>query len=70
MATPSGSANHGAADKRLETVVDYYLRWMARFPTVEALAAADQQEVLKLWEGMGYYAARPQFTSRRATGCR
>jgi A/G-specific adenine glycosylase len=29
---------------------------MARFPTVEALAAADQQEVLKLWEGLGYYA--------------
>jgi len=45
-----------AQQTRLETVVDYYLRWMARFPTVEALAAADQQEVLKLWEGMGYYA--------------
>lgn len=45
-----------AQQTRLETVVDYYLRWMARFPTIEALAAADQQEVLKLWEGMGYYA--------------
>ncbi len=45
-----------AQQTRLETVVDYYLRWMARFPTVEALAAADQQEVLKLWEGLGYYA--------------
>jgi A/G-specific adenine glycosylase len=45
-----------AQQTRLETVVDYYLRWMARFPTIEALAAADQQEVLNLWEGMGYYA--------------
>ena len=45
-----------AQQTRLDTVVDYYLRWMDRFPTVEALAAADQQEVLKLWEGMGYYA--------------
>jgi A/G-specific adenine glycosylase len=41
---------------RVETVVDYYTRWMARFPTVEALASADQQEVLKAWEGLGYYA--------------
>lgn len=41
---------------RVETVVDYYRRWLARFPTLEALAAADQQEVLKAWEGLGYYA--------------
>ncbi len=41
---------------RVETAVAYYERWMARFPTIEALAAADQQEVLKLWEGLGYYA--------------
>lgn len=45
-----------AQQTRLETVVDYFERWMARFPTVQALAAADQQEVLKLWEGLGYYA--------------
>ncbi|MFN8446488.1 MAG: A/G-specific adenine glycosylase [Caldilineaceae bacterium] len=41
---------------RVETVIDYFQRWMAKFPTVEALAAADQQEVLKAWEGLGYYA--------------
>lgn len=40
---------------RLETVVPYYRRWMARFPTLEALAAADEEEVLRLWEGLGYY---------------
>ncbi len=45
-----------AQQTRVETVVDYFNRWMERFPTVEALAAADQQEVLKLWEGLGYYA--------------
>lgn len=41
---------------RVEAVVPYYERWMARFPTPEALAAADLQEVLKAWEGLGYYA--------------
>jgi A/G-specific adenine glycosylase len=33
----------------------YYERWMARYPTVEALAQAPLSEVLKLWEGLGYY---------------
>lgn len=41
---------------RVETVEGYFQRWMERFPTVEALAAADLQEVLKAWEGLGYYA--------------
>ncbi len=45
-----------AQQTRVETVVDYFERWMQRFPTIEALAAADQQEVLKQWEGLGYYA--------------
>ncbi len=40
---------------RLETVVPYYRRWMARFPTLEALAAAEEEQVLRLWEGLGYY---------------
>ncbi len=33
-----------AQQTRLDTVVDYYHRWMARFPTIEALAAADAKE--------------------------
>lgn len=41
---------------RVETVIPYYQRWMIQFPTVEALAAAEQQEVLNLWEGLGYYS--------------
>jgi A/G-specific adenine glycosylase len=40
---------------RAETVVPYYLRWMDRFPTVETLAAASRDEVLGIWEGLGYY---------------
>ena len=41
---------------RVETVKPYYERWMERFPNVESLAAADEQDVLRLWEGLGYYS--------------
>ncbi|MDI9408710.1 MAG: A/G-specific adenine glycosylase [Candidatus Pacebacteria bacterium] len=39
-----------------KTVTPYYLRFIARFPTVAALAEAEPGEVLKLWAGLGYYA--------------
>ena len=39
-----------------ETVKGYYARFLERFPTVQALAAADEDAVLKLWEGLGYYS--------------
>ncbi len=38
------------------TVGPYYERFLEAFPTVGALASADEQKVLKLWEGLGYYA--------------
>lgn len=41
---------------RVETVIPYYERWMARFPTLAALAAAGEQDVLQAWEGLGYYS--------------
>ncbi|MBN2258671.1 MAG: A/G-specific adenine glycosylase [Anaerolineaceae bacterium] len=41
---------------RVETVTPYYLRWMERFPDIASLAAASDQEVLGMWEGLGYYA--------------
>ena len=41
---------------RVETVVPYYRNWLEAFPTVEALAAAPEAEVLKRWEGLGYYS--------------
>ena len=37
------------------TVIPYWERWMYRYPTVESLALADEQEVLSLWQGLGYY---------------
>lgn len=40
---------------QVATVIDYYHRFLHRFPTVEDLAEADVQEVLKYWEGLGYY---------------
>jgi A/G-specific adenine glycosylase len=40
---------------RVETVTPYYRRWMANFPTIEALAAAPREQVLAHWEGLGYY---------------
>ncbi|GAB6043621.1 A/G-specific adenine glycosylase [Endothiovibrio diazotrophicus] len=41
---------------RVETVIPYFERFVARFPSVEALAAAPLDEVLHLWSGLGYYA--------------
>ncbi|MCA9239859.1 MAG: A/G-specific adenine glycosylase [Planctomycetales bacterium] len=40
---------------QVETVKPYFARFMAEFPTVQALARAPEQRVLKLWEGLGYY---------------
>ena len=41
---------------RVEAVKEYYLRFMQELPTVEALAACDEEKLLKLWEGLGYYS--------------
>ncbi|PMR77243.1 A/G-specific adenine glycosylase [Billgrantia endophytica] len=41
---------------QVATVIPYFERFMARFPTVQALADAGQDEVLHLWTGLGYYA--------------
>jgi A/G-specific adenine glycosylase len=41
---------------QVATVIPYYERFMARFPDVNALAQAPQDEVLHLWTGLGYYA--------------
>jgi A/G-specific adenine glycosylase len=41
---------------QVATVIDYYHRFLNRFPDISALAKAHQQSVLKLWEGLGYYA--------------
>ncbi len=41
---------------QVATVIPYYVRFIARFPTIRALAAAPLDDVLKTWEGAGYYA--------------
>jgi A/G-specific adenine glycosylase len=40
---------------QVATVIPYYERFLERFPTLAALAAADEHDVLRLWEGLGYY---------------
>lgn len=41
---------------QVATVIPYYERFLARYPAVEALAAASEEDVLTLWAGLGYYA--------------
>lgn len=41
---------------RVDTVIPYYERFMEKFPTLDALAEAPEDEVLKSWEGLGYYS--------------
>jgi A/G-specific adenine glycosylase len=40
---------------QVATVANYFPRFLAAFPTIESLAAADEHNVLRLWEGLGYY---------------
>ncbi len=41
---------------QVATVIPYFNRWMERFPSVQTLAAASEQDVLSLWQGLGYYS--------------
>ena len=41
---------------QMERVVTYFNRWMHRFPTIDSVARASEQEILKAWEGLGYYS--------------
>src|SRR3989344_1859170 len=41
---------------QVETVIPYYKKWLKKFPTLKHVARASEDEVLKLWEGLGYYA--------------
>src|ERR1700739_2036429 len=41
---------------RVAAVIPYYERFLARFPDIHALATAPQEEVLRLWSGLGYYS--------------
>jgi len=41
---------------QVSAVIPYYERFLAKYPTVDALAAASEDDVLQLWSGLGYYA--------------
>ena len=41
---------------RIETVKDYYIKFMKELPTISQLAQVQEEKLLKLWEGLGYYA--------------
>src|SRR2546430_16255035 len=54
---------------RVPTVIAYWQRWMQKFPTVAALAAAPLDDVLAAWSGLGYYArARNLWAGAKAVG--
>lgn len=44
-----------AQQTQIDRVIGYWERWMRRFPDVHALASADEDDVLRSWEGLGYY---------------
>ncbi len=55
---------------QVATVLPYYRRFLERFPNVKALAEASEEEVLKLWEGLGYYRRARQLHARCEDNCR
>jgi A/G-specific adenine glycosylase len=55
---------------QMDRGVRYFLRWIDRFPDVASVAAAEQQEILKYWEGLGYYArARNLHKAAKVMAC-
>ena len=41
---------------RVDTVIPYFNRFIEQFPTIEALSQAEEEKILKAWEGLGYYS--------------
>ena len=46
---------------QVTTVISYYHRWLKRFPSIKDVASASIDEVLKYWEGLGYYSRARNF---------
>ena len=55
---------------QVETALPYYERFMERFPDVHSLAAASEEEVLRLWEGLGYYSRARHLHQAATKNCR
>ena len=45
-----------AQQTQIDTLIPYYERWMNRFPNLDELSVADDEELYRLWEGLGYYS--------------
>jgi A/G-specific adenine glycosylase len=54
---------------RVETVVAYYTKWMALFPTVQALAEASPEAVNSAWAGLGFYRRARSLHQVTKDGC-
>jgi A/G-specific adenine glycosylase len=52
---------------QVATVIPYFHRFLERFPTLASLAAADEQDVLRLWQGLGYYSRARNLQSAART---
>ena len=40
----------------VKTVIPYYQKWLKTYPTLKSVAQAEQERLLKMWEGLGYYS--------------
>lgn len=54
---------------RVSTVIAYYNKWLAALPTMQSLAAAQPEEVLSLWKGLGYYSRATRLHSLAQMVC-
>ena len=46
---------------RIDQGTDYFLRFIDRFPDIQSLAMAAEEEVLKIWQGLGYYSRATKY---------
>ena len=46
---------------QVSTVIPYYQKWLKKFPTIASVANANEEEILKYWEGLGYYSRARNF---------
>jgi A/G-specific adenine glycosylase len=54
---------------RVETVIPYFARWMQEFPTIQNLSDSSEQQVLNIWEGLGYYSRARSLLKAARTIC-
>lgn len=55
---------------RVEAVKPYYQRWMEKFPSIEVLAGAEDDVLMKMWEGLGYYRRAKNLKAAAVKVCR